>query len=136
MRRVEDLHVPRPPQHDEQPHEEAKEEKEKQEEDPGLVPVRLYLPTVGPVAEPLPLLVWLHGGGWVLGSVASYDQCCRRLAQWGNVAVLSIDYRRGPEHRYPCAVDDAEAAYVYAVTTLAQDTYPQARRHAHTPASD
>lgn len=91
------------------------------------VPVRVYLPSLAPASR-LPLVLFSHGGGWVVGSVASYDQCCRRLAVMGQAVVVSVDYRRGPEHQYPAALDDVEAAYHWAVTTLAQHHYPQARK--------
>src|SRR5438045_5528101 len=72
----------------------------------GDVPARLYRPVAGPV----PLVVYLHGGGWVIGSVATHDRACRRLAAASGAAVLSIDYRRAPEHPWPAAVDDTLAA--------------------------
>lgn len=81
---------------------------------PGQVPVeaRIYLPSPSPTA----LLVYLHGGGWVLGDLDSHDGTCRNLAKATDFAVLAVDYRRGPEHRWPAAVDDA-----VAVTAWAQD---------------
>lgn len=61
------------------------------------------------------LVVYFHGGGWVLGNLDSTDGVCRELAELGDVDVLSIDYRLAPEHPYPAAVDDAVGAYVWAV---------------------
>ncbi|WP_019633288.1 alpha/beta hydrolase [Actinomadura atramentaria] len=75
----------------------------------GGVPARLYEPG-GTDA----LLVWFHGGGWVLGDVESYDPVVRALAAACGLAVLSVEYRRPPEHRYPAAVDDAVAAFTAA----------------------
>jgi acetyl esterase len=72
---------------------------------PGGIPARLYRP----VADPTALVVYLHGGGWVIGSVETHDRACRRLAAASGVSVLSLDYRRAPEHPWPAAVDDAVA---------------------------
>ena len=63
------------------------------------------------VRDPLPLLVYFHGGGWVLGSLDTHDSTCRHLCRSGGVRVLSVDYRLAPEHRFPTAVDDALAAF-------------------------
>lgn len=57
-----------------------------------------------------PALVYFHGGGWVIGSLASHDPACRRLAQMSGCAVIAVDYRLAPEHRFPAAFDDAYAA--------------------------
>lgn len=74
---------------------------------PGDVPARLYRPAA---AGPVPLVVYFHGGGWVIGSLATHDRACRRLAAASGAGVLALDYRRAPEHPWPAAVDDAEAA--------------------------
>ena len=74
------------------------------------VPARLYWP----VNYRNGLLVWLHGGGWMLGDPVSHDRLTRALANRAGCAVLSVDYRRAPEHRYPAAVDDAWAATRWA----------------------
>ncbi|WP_051712420.1 alpha/beta hydrolase [Spirillospora albida] len=74
----------------------------------GGVPVRVYRP-VPPDAGPLPAVVYLHGGGWVLGGVDNVDAACRDLATGAGCAVLSVDYRLAPEHPFPAAVDDAWA---------------------------
>jgi len=73
----------------------------------GDVPVRLYRPVAGGT---LPVLVYLHGGGWVLGSVDTSDRPCRNLAALTGCAVVSVDYRRAPEHPFPAALEDARAA--------------------------
>lgn len=65
-------------------------------------------------SEPVPLVVFLHGGGWVFGSLASHDRFCRRLAAKAGVSVLSVDYRLAPEHPWPAAVDDAMAVIEWA----------------------
>ena len=76
------------------------------------VAARLYRPA----SLTLPLLVYFHGGGWVVGSVALSDTFCRSLANASGCAVLSVDYRLAPEHRYPAAPDDAYAATRWAAT--------------------
>jgi len=72
----------------------------------GKLPARLYRPAPGPV----PLVVYLHGGGWTIGSLESHDRMCRRLADGSGAAVLAIDYRLAPEHPWPASVDDTVAA--------------------------
>lgn len=76
--------------------------------DHGPIPARLYKPT--DTNEPLPVLVGFHGGGFIRGSVNSHDGLFRRLAKFGNFAVVSIDYRLAPEDKFPAAVDDAYTA--------------------------
>ncbi len=75
----------------------------------GPIPARLYRPAPE-TAGPLPALVYYHGGGWVIGGLDSHDGLCRRLAAGSGCTVISVDYRMGPEHRFPAAVEDAEAA--------------------------
>ncbi|MCW5891990.1 MAG: alpha/beta hydrolase [bacterium] len=82
----------------------------------GTIPARLYRPAGD---APLPLLVYYHGGGWVLGGLESHDGVCRSLANQAGCAVLSIDYRLAPEHRYPAAADDCYAALVWAAANAA-----------------
>jgi acetyl esterase len=62
------------------------------------------------LGAPSPAIVYIHGGGWVTGSIGTHDPLCRRLATQGGCRVVSIEYRLAPEHRYPAAVDDALAA--------------------------
>ena len=64
----------------------------------------------GPSPGPVPLVVYLHGGGWTIGSLESHDRMCRRLADGSGAAVLAIDYRLAPEHPWPASVDDTVAA--------------------------
>jgi acetyl esterase len=68
------------------------------------VPLRVYRPAVS--GDPLPVLVFFHGGGWVLGSTRMYDPLCTFLAQSVGALVVSVDYRMAPEHRAPRAVHD------------------------------
>jgi acetyl esterase len=73
----------------------------------GPIPIRVYRPQS---AHPLPALVYFFGGGWVLGSLDTGDRVCRRLANSTPCAVVAVSYRRAPEHRFPAAVEDCEAA--------------------------
>lgn len=84
MARVEDLTVPA--------------------RDGQALPARLYAPTDG---TGLPLLLYLHGGGFTIGSVATHDVLCRELARLAGCMVVSLDYRLAPEHKFPTAHDDA-----------------------------
>ena len=61
-------------------------------------------------AAVLPVLVYFHGGGWVIGDLDTHDTLCRELANGSGCAVVAVDYRMGPEHRFPAAVDDCFAA--------------------------
>lgn len=72
----------------------------------GPLRARLYAPS----REPLPLLLYLHGGGFVVGGLDTHDSLCRQLALRSGGAVLSLDYRLAPEHRFPAAQDDTWAA--------------------------
>jgi acetyl esterase len=76
----------------------------------GTIPVRLYRPMGSTAGAALPVLVYFHGGGWVIGDLDTHDVLCRSLANGAGCAVASIDYRMGPEHRFPAAVDDVLAA--------------------------
>jgi acetyl esterase len=70
---------------------------------------RLYRPLSAPQTGPM--LVYFHGGGWVVGSISSHDQACAMLAHNSGVRVLSVQYRLAPEHRFPAAPDDALLAW-------------------------
>jgi acetyl esterase len=73
----------------------------------GRVPARLYLPDT---TDDAPVVVYLHGGGWVLGGLETHDGLCRVLADRSGCAVLAVDYRLAPEHPYPAAFEDLERA--------------------------
>jgi acetyl esterase len=81
---------------------------------PGPIGARLYTPYRAETGEARPLLVYLHGGGWVSGDLDTHDVPCRLLAAEGGVLVLSVDYRRAPEHGFPAAVEDALGAFGWA----------------------
>jgi acetyl esterase len=74
-------------------------------------PARLYRPATD---EPLPTVVYLHGGGFVIGDLETHDQTCRRLCLDADVVVLSVDYRLAPEHPFPAGLEDAIAATRWA----------------------
>jgi acetyl esterase len=77
----------------------------------GALACRIYTP-VG--AGPFPLIVYFHGGGWVVGDLDTQDMICRALAHGASAVVHSVDYRLAPEHKFPAAVDDAFAATCWA----------------------
>lgn len=72
----------------------------------GGVPLRLYRPAGSAAAHLLPVLVYFHGGGWTMGDLDTHDVLCRQLCNGAGVAVVSVDYRMGPENPFPAAVDD------------------------------
>jgi acetyl esterase len=74
----------------------------------GAIPLRLYRPAAA--ARPAPTLVYYHGGGWTMGDLDTHDVLCRQLADESGFVVVAVDYRMGPEHRFPAAVDDVLAA--------------------------
>ncbi len=76
----------------------------------GPIPVRCYRPLGSRPGEPLPALVYFHGGGWTIGDLDTHDGVCRALANAVPCGVVAVDYRLGPEHRFPAAVEDALAA--------------------------
>ena len=76
----------------------------------GPIPLRLYRPAGLLPTAPSPALVYCHGGGWVIGDLDTHDVLCRELADEGRCVVVAVDYRLGPEHRFPAAVDDVLAA--------------------------
>ena len=79
--------------------------------DAGGIPCRLYRPSSN---TDLGLLVFFHGGGWVIGDLNSHDGVCRSLANKSGHAVLSVDYRLAPEHKFPAAFDDCVDALRWA----------------------
>src|SRR2546428_1392607 len=73
----------------------------------GEIPVRVYTPEG---RAPFPVLVYFHGGGWVIGSLETHDGICRHLANAAGAVVVSVDYRLAPEHPFPASGEDAYAA--------------------------
>ncbi|GAA4883094.1 alpha/beta hydrolase [Saccharopolyspora cebuensis] len=98
VKRVEDLRIPGPAGNE--------------------IPVRIYWPDVPGAA--LPVVVYFHGGGWVLGDLETHDGAARALANAAAAIVLSVDYRLAPEHRFPAAVEDAYAATQWAAEHAAE----------------
>jgi acetyl esterase len=92
--------------------------------DSGPIPARIYRPST-----PMPhaAIVFYHGGGWVAGDLDTHDNACRAFAHRCNAAVISIDYRLAPEHRFPAAAEDAYAA-LQAVAAHAGSLGIDARR--------
>jgi acetyl esterase len=86
----------------------------------GPIPARLYVPLSLPAGVPAPLLVYYHGGGWVIGDLDTHDGPCRFLAAASGTAVLAIEYRLAPEHPFPAAVEDAWAAFAWAIAIAAE----------------
>lgn len=82
----------------------------------GPLPLRLYRPEGA--TGPLPVVVWLHGGGWVLGSVETHDNVCRFLCTEGPLLVVSVEYRLAPEAKAPAQQADAMAALAWAAASI------------------
>jgi len=80
----------------------------------GPIPVRHYSPSSDP--ERRPILLYLHGGSFALGSIDTHGNVCRALASAAGCSVLSVGYRLAPEHPYPAAVEDAYAALCWAAS--------------------
>src|SRR5712671_3389851 len=76
----------------------------------GPVRLRLYWPKGADAGNPVPTIVYYHGGGHVIGSLDTHDFVARNLCSGGGALVVSVDYRMGPEHKFPAAVDDSWAA--------------------------
>jgi acetyl esterase len=119
----------------------------------GRLRVRIYRPA-GTVARLLPTILYFHGGGWVIGSLEAYDLPCRFFCARTGCAVVAVDYRLAPEHKFPAGLDDAVASFRWlaqdaaelgidpdrivvagdsAGGTLATVTAQQVRGEAHTP---
>src|SRR5271165_5743112 len=73
----------------------------------GEIPVRIYRPES---VEPLGMVVFFHGGGFVIGTIETHDPLCQQIAASVPAVVVSVDYRLAPEHRFPAAVEDCLAA--------------------------
>jgi acetyl esterase len=82
----------------------------------GDIPVRIYTPSG---KGPFPVLLYFHGGGWVIGDIESSDGLCRTLTNAAGCIVVSVDYRLAPEHPFPAAADDAYHATLWAATDAA-----------------
>jgi acetyl esterase len=79
----------------------------------GPLALRIYRGQGTDANAHLPCLLFLHGGGWVLGNLDSHDRLCRRLANGAGICVVAVDYRLAPEHPFPAALDDAGTALAW-----------------------
>jgi acetyl esterase len=85
----------------------------------GDIPLRLYRGLGTGAAASLPVLVFYHGGGYVIGDLDTHDYVCRKLANVARCAVIAVDYRLAPEHKFPAAVEDAAASLRFIVKEAA-----------------
>ena len=79
------------------------------------IPLRVYHPPAAQAQKSLPALVYVHGGGWTIGDLDTHDVLCRSLCLQAEVVVVSVDYRMGPEHKFPAAYHDTVAAFNWTV---------------------
>jgi acetyl esterase len=86
----------------------------------GAIGARYYRPLGTKPGEAPPAVVYFHGGGWTCGDLDTHDSVCRGIAAHGACAVVAVDYRMGPEHRFPAAVEDALAALRWVAANASQ----------------
>jgi len=87
----------------------------------GEIPLRIFTPKGG---KPVGAIVFLHGGGWVIGGISSHDNVCRAFANGSGCLVVAVDYRLAPEHKFPAAADDSYAATKWVAENAASLGYP------------
>jgi acetyl esterase len=80
------------------------------------IAIRIYHPRELKSGEKLPVLVWYHGGGFVIGDLQTHDSACRMLANQADCLVVAVDYRLAPEFKFPTAVEDSESALRWVAT--------------------
>lgn len=83
----------------------------------GPIPLRIYTPHG---TGPFPVVLAIHGGGWIIGSVDNYDGFCHELSSLAEVIVVSVEYRRAPEYKFPIPFDDCYAAFLWVADTIAR----------------
>lgn len=83
----------------------------------GEIPLRIYTPTSG---SSFPVIVYLHGGGWVIGDFETHDGICRHLAKEASAVVVAVGYRLAPEHKFPAAPEDCYAATAWVAAHAAE----------------
>ncbi len=83
----------------------------------GMQKARIYTPKMAQGSGPLPLIVYYHGGGWVIADIEAYDATPRFLSKALNAVVVSVEYRHAPEHKFPAQHEDALAAYRWVLKT-------------------
>lgn len=88
------------------------------------IPIRIYMPKAG---SPCGALIYLHGGGWVVGSIEGHDEVCRRLSNDSGALVISVGYRLAPEHKFPAGLEDSYAATAWVAANAATLGYPAGR---------
>lgn len=88
----------------------------------GIIPARLYRNTLA--ADPAPVLMFYHGGGWVIGDLEVYDSVCAEICRILNMTVVSVDYRLAPEHVFPAATEDCLAATAWVAASPAEIGHP------------
>ena len=93
----------------------------------GELPLRIYRGQGTQASEKLPCMVFLHGGGWVIGNLQSHDRLCRVIANRARICVVAVDYRLAPEHRFPAALDDSAAALQWVSVNAAALSVDSAR---------
>lgn len=81
----------------------------------GDIDVRIYKPASEREGKPLPVVLYVHGGGWVIADIDTYDRSARAICTSAHCVVVSTEYRHGPEHRFPAAHDDVYAAYKWTL---------------------
>lgn len=86
----------------------------------GTIPVRLYRGLRTREEDKLPVLLFFHSGGWTSGDLDTHDNACRAIATVAHIAVVAVDYRLAPEHKFPAATEDAADAYSYIRTHAAE----------------
>lgn len=84
----------------------------------GKIPVRIYTPETDD-PNPLPVLLYFHGGGWLYSNIEAVDRVARLIANEADAIVVSVDYRLAPDHRWPAANDDGEDVFHWARSTAA-----------------
>jgi acetyl esterase len=82
----------------------------------GQIPIRVYTPDG---KAPFPVMMFFHGGGWVLGDLESHDALCRALAGEASCIIVAVNYRRAPEHKFPAAAEDCYAATLWVAKNAA-----------------
>lgn len=86
----------------------------------GTQPARVYKPAGATAGQPLPVVLYFHGGGWVIADIETYDAGARAIAKEANAIVVSAEYRHAPENKFPAAHEDAVAAYKWVLDTAQQ----------------
>jgi acetyl esterase len=85
----------------------------------GDIDIRIYKPASAREGRTLPVVLYIHGGGWVIADIDTYDSSARAVCNAAHCIVVSTEYRHGPEHRFPAAHDDVYAAYKWALANAA-----------------